>query len=299
MVRSAAFDPVTIRRSEQSTFLHEFACWRSVRADVVRRTGLGRQETNLIADNHAVLLNMQGVAKEGEDYLDGRKVEFKQRPAGSLSFIPAEHRWNGWDDGDTTASYLLITVGKKFIRDHFDNLPGTELDQLTPTLGFEDPLIQYAARSIRSEIGERDPLSNMTVESHVRTIFLRLFRLSGQERLYLKGGLSSAVLKRLIEKIDANLDGSLTLAELAQEAGLSEYYFSKAFRQSTGSPPHAYIVRRRVARASEMLRYSEHSITDIAYACGFSSPSHFAAAFRRLMGTTPKQHRAEWKRQVR
>ncbi|WP_412065975.1 helix-turn-helix domain-containing protein [Rhizobium sp. SYY.PMSO] len=299
MVRSGAFDPAMIRRSEQSAFLHEFACWRSVRADVVRRTGLGRQETNLIADNHAILLNMQGVAKEGEDYLDGRKVTFKQRQPGSLSFIPADHSWSGWDDGDTTASYLLITVGKKFIRDHFDDVPGTDFDQLKPTLGFEDSQIQYAARSIRSELGERDPLSHMTVESHARTIFLRLLRLSGQEPIYLKGGLSSAVLKRLIDKIDANLDGSLTLAELAQEAGLSEYYFSKAFRQSTGSPPHAYIVRRRVERASEMLRYSEHSITEIAYACGFSSPSHLAAAFRRVMGTTPKQHRAEWKTQVR
>lgn len=299
MVCSAAFDPGTIRRAEHSGSSHYSACWRSVRADLVRRTSLGRQETNLVAENHAILLNIQGAAREGEDYLDGRRVAFRQRPAGSLSFIPADHSWSGWDEGDPTASYLLLTVGKKSIEDHFENAPGTDLKRLTPTLGFEDPLIQYAARSIASEIGTRDPLSGMTVENHIRTIFVRLLRLSGQEQHYVKGGLSSSVLKRLLDMIDARFNGSLSVAELAQEAGLSEHFLSKAFRQSTGLPPHAFIIRKRVERASDMLRHSKDSITEIAYACGFSSPSHLAAAFRRVTGTTPKQHRYEWKTPMR
>ncbi len=295
MVGPAAFDPGAIRRAEHSAFSHEYGCWRSVRADVVRRTGVGRQETNITADNHAILLNIRGVAKEGEDYLDGRRVVFTQRQVGSLSFIPADHSWSGWDDGDPTASYVLITIGKKFILDHFENVPGADLDRLVPTLGFEDTLIQFATRSIRSEIGQRDPLSSMMVENHARTIFGRLFRQSGQRRRYVKGGLSPAVLKRLIDRIEASLDGSLSLAELAREAGLSEHYMSKAFRLSTGLPPHAFVIRRRVERASEMLRYSNRPITEIAYACGFSSPSHLAAAFRRVVGITPKQYRADWK----
>ncbi|MDK4742570.1 AraC family transcriptional regulator [Rhizobium sp. CNPSo 3464] len=295
MIGSVEFDPRAVRRAEHSAFSHDHGCWRSVRADVVRRTGIGRQETNISADNHAILLNILGVAKEGEDYLDGRRVEFKQRPAGSLSFVPADHSWSGWDDGDATAAYVFITIGKKFIQDRFENVPGTDLDRLAPTIGFEDPLIQYAARSICSEIGQGDPLANMMVENHASTIFGRLFRLSGHRRQYLKGGLSPAVLKRLIDKIDASLDGSLSLTELAHEAGLSEHYMSKAFRHSTGLPPHAFIIRRRVERASEMLRYSDRQITEIAYACGFSSPSHFAAAFRRVIGSTPKRYRADWK----
>ncbi len=299
MICSAAFETSTIRRAEHSGSSHDYACWRSVRADLVRRTNLGRQETNLVTDNHAILLNMQGAAREGEDYLDGRRVGFKQRPPGSLSFIPAGHSWTGWDDGDPTASYLLLTVCKKSVEDHFENAPGTDLKRLTPTLGFEDPLIQYAARGIASEIRARDTLSAMTVENHIRTIFVRLLRLSGQEQHYVKGGLSASVLKRLMDMIDARFNGSLTVAELAQEAGLSEHFLSKAFRQSTGLPPHAFIIRRRVERAGEMLRHSEHSITEIAYACGFSSPSHLAAAFRRVKGTTPKQHRSEWKTQIR
>ncbi|WP_064710646.1 helix-turn-helix domain-containing protein [Rhizobium bangladeshense] len=295
MVGPAAFDPGAIRRAEHSAFSHEYDCWHSVRADIVRRTGVGRQETNFSADNHAILLNIQGVAREGEDYLDGRQVAFRQRSAGSLSFIPAHHSWSGWDDGDPAACYLFITIGKTFILDHFGKVPGAEIDRLVPKLGFEDPLIQYAARSIRSEIGQRDPLSNIVVEDHARTIFARLFRRSGQRRHYVKGGLSPVVLKRLVDRIEASLDGSLSLAELAKEAGLSEHYLSKAFRVSTGLPPHAFIIQRRVERASEMLRYSSRPITEIAYECGFSSPSHLAAAFRRVVGRTPKQYRADWK----
>ncbi|ANL32021.1 AraC family transcriptional regulator protein (plasmid) [Rhizobium phaseoli] len=295
MFGPAAFDPDLMRRAEHTAIAHEYECWRSVRADVVRRSGVGQQETNLAAENHAILLNMLGAATAGEDYVDGRRVAFSQRPAGSLSFIPADHNWSGWDDGDPTASYLFITIGKKFILEQFDDVPGADLDRLAPKIGFQDTSIQYAARSIRSEIGQRDALSHMIVEDHARTIFGRLFRSSGQRRYYVKGGLSPKVLKRLIARIDASLDGSLSLAELAHEAGLSEHYLSKAFRLSTGFPPHAFIVRRRVERASEMLRSSSRPITEIAYACGFSSPSHLAATFHRVIGITPRQYRADWK----
>ncbi|PDT25805.1 AraC family transcriptional regulator [Rhizobium sp. L9] len=295
MVGPVAFAPDVIRRAAHTAIAHEHESWRSVRADVVRRSGVGRQETNLTAENHAILLNMLGAARAGEDYVDGRRVAFTQRSAGSLSFIPADHNWSGWDDGDPAASYLFITIGKKFILDQFENVPGADLDQLMPKIGFEDTSIQYAARSIRSEIGQSDALSHMIVEDHARTIFGRLFRGSGQRRHYVKGGLAPAVLKRVIGRIDASLDGSLSLAELAHEAGLSEHYLSKAFRLSTGFSPHAFIIRRRVDRASEMLRCSSRPITEIAYACGFSSPSHLAAAFHRAIGVTPRQYRADWK----
>lgn len=296
MVATAAFDPFSIRRAEHFTLSHESAAWRSVRADLIRRTGVGRQETSITADDHTILLNVGGMAKEGEDYVDGRRIAFTQRRVGSLSFIPANHTWTGWDNGDPTASHLVITIDKRFISDHFENVPGVHLDRLTPALGFQDPPAQFAARRIRSEISLQDPLSILQVESHAAIIFGQLFRLSGQRRPYLKGGLAPKALHDILEKIETSLDRVITLADLARQIGLSEYHMCRAFRLSMGTSPHAFISQRRLERASDMLRFSSHSITEIASLCGYYSSSHFSSAFRREMSISPTQYRTAWKK---
>jgi len=103
--------------------------------------------------------------------------------------------------------------------------------------------------------------------------------------------LAAPSLNRVIEKIDADLTADLSLGQLAALAGLSVPHFCRAFKQSLGCPPHAFIVRRRLERAKEYLRLSSMPITDVALSCGFSSSSHFANTFRRETGMTPQDFR--------
>ena len=58
----------------------------------------------------------------------------------------------------------------------------------------------------------------------------------------LRGGLAPVVIKRVQEYLQAHLADSVTLAELAQQAGLSEYHFARMFGQSLGCPPHRYLL---------------------------------------------------------
>jgi AraC family transcriptional regulator len=62
--------------------------------------------------------------------------------------------------------------------------------------------------------------------------------------------------------------GPLTLAELALEAGLSEFHFARMFKQSTRQAPHQYVMQRRMVRAETLVRHSPLSLTEIAMACG-------------------------------
>lgn len=68
---------------------------------------------------------------------------------------------------------------------------------------------------------------------------------------------------------------------------MSEFHFARMFRQSEGMAPHQYVLKRRLAKADEMLRCGTLSITDIALACGFSSASHLSHRFKRAFGITP------------
>ncbi|MBZ4407135.1 AraC family transcriptional regulator [Myxococcus sp. XM-1-1-1] len=108
-----------------------------------------------------------------------------------------------------------------------------------------------------------------------------------------RGGLSAAALHRVQLFIEAHLARRIRMEELAQRSGLSVFYFTRAFRQSMGMTPHAYVQQRRVERAREFLSRTSLSLRDIALEVGFSSQSHFTTVFRRLTGLTPAVIRRE------
>ncbi|NOK34851.1 AraC family transcriptional regulator [Corallococcus exercitus] len=102
-----------------------------------------------------------------------------------------------------------------------------------------------------------------------------------------RGGLSAAALHRVRLFIEAHLARRIRVGELAQRSGLSVFYFTRAFRQSMGMTPHAYVQQRRVERARGLLSHTARSLGDIALEVGFSSQSHFTTVFRRVTGLTP------------
>jgi RpiB/LacA/LacB family sugar-phosphate isomerase len=105
------------------------------------------------------------------------------------------------------------------------------------------------------------------------------------------GGLPPRRLQRVFSHIRENLAAELSVTELAGVVGMSQYYFSKLFKMSTGTTPHQYIMRQRVERAQECLRESKLALAEIASKVGFETQSHFTSVFRRLAGVTPKHYR--------
>jgi AraC family transcriptional regulator len=109
------------------------------------------------------------------------------------------------------------------------------------------------------------------------------------------GGLSSRRLKIVLDYIEDRLGEPMTLRGLAALGGVSARHFERAFRQSTGSSPHAYVMERRIRVARDLLIHRpELSIEHIGRQLGFSSSSHFSSAFRRQMGVTPTTFRSAW-----
>jgi AraC-like DNA-binding protein len=102
-----------------------------------------------------------------------------------------------------------------------------------------------------------------------------------------RGGLAPWQLRRVTAHIDSQLNGSLTLRDLATIAGVSVYHFARAFRESLGETPHAYIMRRRVERAQGQMLTSDITLIRVAHNCGFADQSHFNKVFRSLVGESP------------
>ena len=85
------------------------------------------------------------------------------------------------------------------------------------------------------------------------------------------GGLSPAVLRRTIERLRSDSDADVSLAALASDAGLSRFHFCRAFKESTGLSPHAWLRQYRLEQAMNMLRDTDTSVVSVAAALGYSS----------------------------
>jgi AraC family transcriptional regulator len=95
---------------------------------------------------------------------------------------------------------------------------------------------------------------------------------------------------RTKEFLEANLSGSIRLADVARGVGASPAYLTDVFRRVEGVPLHRYLTQLRLARALVELPHAS-DLTTLALELGFSSHSHFTAVFRRAFGRTPSQFR--------
>ena len=106
-----------------------------------------------------------------------------------------------------------------------------------------------------------------------------------------RGGLAPGALRRVREYIDGRLGDSISLDAMATVAELSRCHFARAFKQSVGTSPHAYVVQRRLDRAERLLADTDLSLCQVALDSGFSDQSHFSSCFRKSFGESPRAFR--------
>ncbi|MBF6569127.1 MAG: helix-turn-helix transcriptional regulator [Candidatus Binataceae bacterium] len=167
------------------------------------------------------------------------------------------------------------------------------LASLRMRLGFVDPLISSMVSALAEELRSPSERGSLYADSLADSLTLHLFRLNGHTRdlTPTHGELAGGALQRVRDRIEADLGKELSLRALADEARLSRYHFSRAFRAATGLPPHRYLTERRLERAKVLLRATEMPIIEIALDVGFSSQAHLTDCFHRFIGVTPGEFR--------
>jgi AraC family transcriptional regulator len=169
--------------------------------------------------------------------------------------------------------------------------------RLRPDLLFNDhrDLNKTAQNYVGRALNARAPPTCLEMEGRAMLLLDALLEVHGGARTSVRtsGGLSGWQLRRVTDFMTDHAAEDLALDQLAAQVNFSAKHFARAFRQSTGVPPHRWLIERRIDRAKAFLIDGDLSLAEIALACGFADQSHFTAAFRRSTGLTPGAYRRE------
>ncbi len=108
------------------------------------------------------------------------------------------------------------------------------------------------------------------------------------------GALAPWQAQRAKAMLAARMADAVSIVDVARECRLSRSHFCKAFKQTTGQSPYAWLTQYRISTAQSLLRSTQQPLADIALACGFGDQSHLTRMFSRVVGTPP----GSWRRSL-
>ena len=126
-------------------------------------------------------------------------------------------------------------------------------------------------------------------------IFAQQLGAAANQIVLLQADAEPAPITRARELIAAQYQKVVPLAMIAKQVGMSEYYFCKRFKQTTGYHYTDYVARHRIEKAKNLLLNPNFRISEIAFEVGFQCLTHFNRAFRRIAGESPTEYREHLK----
>jgi len=185
---------------------------------------------------------------------------------------------------------VVCAISQPFLDGVEAELESRPIGTLHQLYGTDDPVLRDLMLLLVKEAEAGGPGGRVYADSLSTALAARL--LFSVRALPPPGGTTTSplprrILRRVLERIEAELDTDLTLSVLAAECGYSRAHFSRLFTAATGQTPHRYVLERRLERAKSLLERRTLSLLEIAFACGFSSHAHFSTAFRSRYGLSP------------
>ncbi len=217
---------------------------------------------------HALSLRLSGAVRIT---CDGESLISK---AGFLTFTPQ----------GTSYETEVLECGEIIVI-HFTTTCGSEKHSpqlFLPEHG-EAMLSHFTALLERYKVGREQDYTCMSILYHILALIRREQR--HEER--------DAIPPRMHEArkaIDRNFgDANLTISQLAEQAGVSETYFRREFRECFDTSPSAYLKKIRIENARLLLSTGYYTVSEVASRCGFQNLSYFSYEFHRLTGQTPTE----------
>ncbi len=256
--------------------------------------GFGITSPNPVSDTYMVVVKLSSFEPH-DIWRDGHHLRRPAFRGGSLSILDLRHSWTT----DLQQPFHTINF---FVPQHtLDGLAGDlrapRIGRLTCPLDSEhrDDVMLHLALSLRPALERPWEATRLFADQIAAAMSTHLAFAYGGLTLGgdpIKGGLSPVQERRVKEMLMADMRGDVSLSDLAAACGLSAGHFSRAFKRTTGLPPHRWLMEQRLKRAKALLLDPSRTLSDVATSCGFADQSHFTRVFSDRVGATP----GAWKR---
>ena len=163
-------------------------------------------------------------------------------------------------------------------------------------IGHDDAIIRHIGASLQEGLRRPDETNQLFIDHMMLALTAHVAQAYGGLRPGsepTRGGLAPWQVKRACERLDSDLGGKLSLQQIAAEFDLSVSHFSRAFRISTGLPPHQWLLRQRVKTAKQLMSVRDLPLSEIAMSAGFANQAHFTRVFSAVAGVSPGAWRRE------
>jgi AraC family transcriptional regulator len=241
---------------------------------------------------HMLLVHGTAQSVLTERRFDGRRRQEHLGGTNNIVIIPATvlHQAN-WSQ---ESSFSLLFLEPDYLAQVAYESISADRVELIPHHAMHDPLIDQIGRSLIAELESNQLNSGLFAESLTLALSIHLLRHYSTLQSPLRedsGGLPRRKLQQAIAYINAHLADDLSIGAIANELEMSQYYFSRLFKQSIGASPYQYVMRGRIERAQALLKTTTLSVAAIAQQVGFSHQNQLAIQFRKFTGTTPSNYR--------
>ncbi|MGA1805478.1 helix-turn-helix domain-containing protein [Rhizobium sp. HT1-10] len=246
-----------------------------------------------VAYDDAMLVGWQIANSDHELWFDKRSVKTPKFSSGQTAFYDLRRDPSVLINGPyhSFQFYLPFKAINAVAAEH----SGKVISDLEYQLGqaVHDPVMSMLGQALHSATDVSRAASSLFLEHILNAVCAHVVFKYGRVT-FREGPAKLAPLqeRRAKEVMLASFDNTVSLHALAAECGLSVSHFSKAFRNTTGLPPHRWLTVQRVEQAKYLIESAEMGFAEIAAFCGFSDQAHFSRVFSRVTGASPTKYRS-------
>jgi len=202
--------------------------------------------------------------------------------AGQTLLVPKQTPHSFTNQKDETAGYLEIKF--TLTQPVFEN-----------TLLSDDPLVGQLFQQILKEYSDLRGLADQAAAAYLAAIVQLLTQSERygkkQQFRFIDASSYNKLSQTIIRYLEDHFGEDITLDGLAELLGYNKSYLCVAFKRDTHSTIMDFLNMIRIRRAAELIVYSDHSLSQVAEICGFTTVSHFNRVFVKYVGITPGQCR--------
>lgn len=217
---------------------------------------------------------------------------------GESLFVNSNHIHFGFSDTEEDCYYICMLVHPSL----FCTNPYIERNFILPIINDSHPYlilkdsqdeikITNALTDIYNKKMKNDKHFYLEVQQYLFSIAANLYSIMDKSPKSKSKHQSFSNIKAMLDFIANNYAEKIALSDIAKSANMCNNSCISVFKSFTNATPIEYLTNFRIGKASQLLKSTDKSISEIAQDCGFSGSSYFSETFKRIVGKTPREFR--------